>query len=161
MSLQYIIDGYNVIRHPEFPLSRSKDPAPCAVLLKQIKLRRLCGSPKNRIIIVLDGYAPGEEGCARNDIAQIIFSGDETADERIKKILEKPGNPADIVVVSDDREIRFFARASGARVLGVEEFISPHRAPVNGKKEILKPELTNEQVSRINRELEERWLNKK
>jgi len=158
MSLQFIIDGYNVIRHPEFPASHSPKAAPYQALLEYLKLKRLCGSPKNRVIVVLDGYPPGGEGRVNGTIAEIIFSGEETADERIKRLVERSLQPRNIAVVSDDKEIRFFVQAKGAKALGVEEFINPRRTAVNRKEEIAKPELTGEQVSLINQELKDLWL---
>jgi predicted RNA-binding protein with PIN domain len=158
MSLQYIIDGYNVIRHPEFPVSLSRKSAPYLTLLKQIKLRRLCGSPKNRVVVVLDGYPPVDQDCPNNAIAEIIFSGQESADERIKRLVERSSQPCNIAVVSDDKEIRLFVQARGAKVLGVEEFISPPRSPARRKEEITKPELSSEEVSLINQELRNLWL---
>ncbi len=158
MSLQFIIDGYNVIRHPEFPVSHSKKAASYLGLLKYLKLKRLCGSPKNRVMVVLDGFAALGEGCTRDAIAEVIFSEEESADEKIKRLVERAVNPRNIVVVSDDKEIRFFVRTKGAKVLGVEEFINPQRTTVIRKEEITKPELTSEQVALINQELKERWL---
>ncbi len=85
-------------------------------------------------------------------------------------MVETQVSPKDIVVVSDDKEIRFFVKAVGARSIGVEEFIHPaarHRARINRKeksgrapqeRDLLKPELSYSQIDQINRELKARWL---
>jgi len=107
---------------------------------------------------VLDGFAALGAGSTRDAIAEVIFSEEESADEKIKGLVERAINPRNIVVVSDDKEIRLFVRTKGAKVLGVEEFINPQRTTVIRKEEITKPELTSEQVALINQELKERWL---
>jgi predicted RNA-binding protein with PIN domain len=90
--------------------------------------------------------------------AEIIYSEEESADERIKRIVEESGNPRNLVVVSDDREIRFFVRSKGARVLKVEDFVNPRRLRIVSKEEPAKPELSSEEVSFLNEELKGLWL---
>jgi len=158
MSLQYIIDGYNVIRHPEFPVSHPKKSASYLALFQYIRLKRLCGSLKNRVIIVLDGYPDRQDADSVNRPGEVVFSCDETADEKIKQLVERSVQPRNIVVVSDDRQIREAVGAKGAKVLKVVEFISPKRVTLDKKEEATKPELTSEEVSFINLELQKRWL---
>lgn len=65
------------------------------------------------------------------------------------------------MVVSDDKEIRFFAKGLGARVMGVEEFLEPGiAAPRRTASEHAKPELGQSEVRRINEELKRIWLKK-
>lgn len=120
--------------------------------------------------MVFDGYPNLSSQKLDKEEISVIFSKEETADNRIKKILETQGNPKNTVVVSDDKEIRFFVRAVGARSIGVEEFIHPatiYRARINHKeksgralqeRDLLKPELSYSQIDQINRELKARWL---
>ena len=159
MSLQYIIDAYNIIHHAKFryPHKRIKDSR--SSLLEFIRFRRLTGSTKNKITLVFDGYPDKEESGRKDSNIEIIFSKDKTADERIKKIVETARNPKNIIVVSDDKEIRFFVKAAGAHCLNVEEFINPQEKIIQLKRDgLLKPELTYSQIHKINQEFKKLWL---
>ena len=162
MSLQYIIDGYNVINHPLFKERvNRKIKNQRFALLELIKRERLAGSSKNKITVVFDGYPNpkdtpdfGESEGGRC----IVFSGRETADEQIKKMLEGAANPRNAVVVSDDKEVKFFARAAGGRTLSVEEFIGLRERKRANKDSSVEPELTYSQRYKITQELRKVWL---
>jgi len=160
MSLQYIIDGYNIINHPLFiqhAPKKIKDSK--ALLLEFIRVNRLCGSPKNKITVVFDGHPDLSSRISDKTEINVIFSKIETADERIKKIVEKTGNPKNAVVVSDDKEIIFFAKSFGAKVLNIQEFINRAKYLIGSqKKEPMKPELSYSQIHKINQELRQLWL---
>ncbi|MFA5115282.1 MAG: NYN domain-containing protein [Candidatus Omnitrophota bacterium] len=158
MSLRFIIDGYNVIRHRSFPINITGKTTPHHALLSYIRNNRLCGSAKNRVTVVLDGFGSAGRRSPLMPAAEIIYSEEESADERIKRIVEESGNPRNLVVVSDDREIRFFVRSKGARVLKVEDFVNPRRLRIVSKEEPAKPELSSEEVSFLNEELKGLWL---
>lgn len=169
MSLQYIIDGYNIINHPLFAHIHKKIKNSRIALLEFIRIKRLCGSPKNKATVIFDGYSKPEELKQNNNDINVIFSRTETADKEIKRMVEASSNPRNIVVVSDDNEIRFFIRSLGAHCVSVEDFInspSAGRGKVNRnknlldsqKKESLKPELTYSQIQRINQEFKKIWL---
>jgi predicted RNA-binding protein with PIN domain len=159
MSLQYIIDGYNLIHNPLVAGARSNHQDPKEELLRLIKKKRLTGSAKNKVLIVFDGYSSDFKERNIDEPFTVIFSFDESADEKIKKLVEASSNPKTIVVVSDDKEIRFFARASGARVLSIEEFTgSVKKAADSNEKELVKPELNYTQIQKINQELKKIWL---
>ena len=169
MSLQYIIDGYNIINHPLFARSRKKSQDACFALLDFIKFKKPCGSPKNKISVVFDGY-PAANSRFNPDQSEInvIYSQDITADARIKAMLDSCQNPKIVIVVSDDREIQFFAKSAGAKAAGVEEFI--HSAKIDPdslrrkgnlktrREDLLKPELNYTQASQINKEFRKLWL---
>ena len=157
MSLRYIIDGNNVLHHPDFSCPKhfaDRRNALSGFILKH----KLTGSRKNKVVIVFDGYpshVQSKDGSADN--IEIIFSGKESADQGIRRILEKAVSPKNTIVVSDDKEIKMFARLCGARPLGVNDFIrakAKHATP----NIALKPELTYTQMQRINRELRQIWL---
>lgn|GEM_PF-4425592 len=94
----------------------------------------------------------------------MIFSGNKSADSVIKQLLEKAVHPSEVIVVSDDREVGFFARQSRARALGVDAFIVSHQEArrtlqaAEEDTESKKCELSRDEEERINRELRERWL---
>lgn len=86
---------------------------------------------------------------------EVVFSREVTADAAIRAMVEKTANVKTTVVVSDDKEIKFFVRSAGARCVSIEEFLKEPRAK-NG--EVPKPELTYTQMLEINSELAKRWL---
>jgi predicted RNA-binding protein with PIN domain len=86
-----------------------------------------------------------------------IFTQGESADDRIKRMLEKAENPRNIVVVTNDREIQRFARQKNAQVKSVEEFLVKCAPPKPKGKEddkIIGPFKTAE----INEEMKKIWL---
>ncbi len=177
MSLVYVIDGYNVIKHPFFaravrkdkysshPGARSAgnaatDPAIDVreSFLRYLRLKNLTGSLKNKVYVVFDGYPergapPGTTGI------EAFFSYDESADDVIRRLVEKSARKKELIVVSDDREVRFFAKSAGASVQGVEEFIGhKERTARPGSQEAPETKVSYSQMERINKELRERWL---
>lgn len=158
MSLIYIIDGYNITSHNKFipPDKKTRDPR--QALLELIKTKKLCGSPNNKIVVVFDGYPDSSADKVDEYGIDIVFSRKETADTKIKRMVETHGNARNIAVVSDDKEIKFFIRALGARPVGVEEFICPQDKPQARHKDIFKPELSYTETEKINRELKKIWL---
>lgn len=160
MPLQYVIDGYNIINHPLFnPVDRnSQDPG--LRLLGFITSKRLTGSNKNKITIVLDGYPGPNSSALCGGNADIVYSRKISADEKIKRIIEEHSGRKNIIVVSDDKEIKFAVRLLGARHQGVGDFIGSKekKASRHKEKESPKHELNYTQIHTINEELREKWL---
>ncbi len=88
----------------------------------------------------------------------VIFSRVESADERIKKLLELIPNPKNVVVVSDDKEIIFFAKSCGAKSQSVEGFLSFQDKERSARAGAPVPEITYTQMHKINEELKKLWL---
>ena len=169
MSLQYIIDGYNLINHPLFAQVHKKSQDPRLSLLEFIRTKKPCGSSKNKVIVIFDGYpAPSFKSGYDCPGIDVVFSKGITADQKIKAMLEKATNCRVVIVVSDDNEIKFFARSYRAKAMGIEEFVKsaiPDASDVSRKgklktqkSDLLKPELTYVQISKINKELKSLWL---
>ena len=158
MSLRYIIDGNNCLHHPDFTYPKNTPDSRLALsdfILKQ----KLTGSRKNQVMFVFDGYPrTHEQAKSPADNIEIIFSRKETADQTIKRLLEKAANAKNIIVVSDDKEIRIFTRLIGARALGVRDFIRRKDKLIVAQTADLKPELTYTQMHKINQELRKIWL---
>lgn len=163
MSLQYVIDGYNIINHPLFSSAPRTSHGPQTSLVLFIQGKRLTGSSKNKLDVVFDGYPPrqwGEE--VAGDNLRIIFSRKTSADEKIKMIVEESANRRNIIVVSDDKEVRFMAKSQGARCLGVSEFIgAKEKAKLQNDSALGDSEekVNYSQMAKINQELSRRWLN--
>ncbi len=128
--LVFIIDGWNVVHQvPEL----KKDPMPRQALLRYIKSRRLSGSQNNKVTVVFDGFYDLHEPFGEREY-QVIFSGEKSADQIIIEKLGRFKNKSEVVVVTDDRQIRIAARMQGARCWKVEEFIRPKKQPATGEK---------------------------
>lgn len=161
MSLHFIIDGYNVIHHPLYHTKAGASTDCRQGLLEFILRHRLTGSRANQLTIVFDGYPAGPASLAEHpDNVQVIFSRQKTADERIDQLLERAQGLRSIVVVSDDRQVQWAARAAGAQTKSVEEFCVPRtRADAAATHEHSPTKVTYTQMQAINRELRQRWLN--
>lgn len=145
----YIIDGFNLI-HRVKVLKESK--APHCDLIHYIRKNKLTGSRNNKVIIVFDGKINFEVNKERE--FEVIFSGSKSGDEVIKKRLEKIKNKSEVVVVSDDREVRDIVKREGARVCRTFDFIKTKKRPKIEEKQIsysLQREITEE--------LRKIWLN--
>jgi len=156
MSIHYILDGYNIIKQlPE--QNKKKLHSSRNALIHFIEAKHPQGSRKNKVTIVFDGKADvwGEDSSAS---AEIIFTKNESADDKIKRLVERAKNPKEIVVVSDDREIIFFVKYCGARSMKVREFLSPS-APKTQKKDLDDEKRIPAEVQfHINEELKKIWL---
>ena len=157
MSLHYIVDGYNIIKHDAFSPNLKTRLDSKSGLLSFIRNNQLTGSQKNTLKIVFDGY-PDTYWQGNKEKDEVVFSGDISADEKIIKLLEKNSRPKDVIVVSDDRELRFLARSLGAKVLAVEDFICLKEKTPKRKNEEAETELTFSQKHDINEELRKLWL---
>jgi hypothetical protein len=161
MSLQYIIDAYNIINHPCFKPRRKRTTAVQIILADFIKSNKLCGSRKNRGILVFDGYPPHGESMPEEENLVCVFSRQVEADEVIKRIVEKSTRRGNIVVVSDDKQVRSCARLLKARISTVEEFILGSKRARDEDSRLREKEeskITYSQMEAINAELKERWL---
>jgi len=159
MSLQYIIDGYNIINHPLFARTHKASPNIHQSLIKFIKTKRLTGSAKNKVMIVFDGYPPGAGRSYEDREMSMIFSRKISADEFIKKLVEESAQRKSIVVVSNDNEIKSMIKYLGARHQAIEDFVGEKEKSASHKaKEPIKAELSFSQMHKINEELKKIWL---
>ncbi len=163
MSLQFIIDGYNLINHPSFAnLASRKTKNRRIALLELIRSFRLTGSPKNNTVVVFDGYPDPNDSYEANYLAaspvNVVFSRSISADERIKKLADRCANPKNTVTVTDDKELRLYVRALKGKVIGVEEFLSPKEKAGCRRNDEAEAELSFTQKERINQELRKLWL---
>lgn len=160
MSLQYIIDAYNLINHPRF--RPEKDSINIQYSLANfVRFNKLSGSKNNEVILVFDGYPPAGEEIPKEVGLTCVFSRTIEADELIKKIVENSVSPGNIIVVSDDKEVRVMSGFLRARVSGVEEFIcgkknkKPACAKVSDSDDL---KLNYSAMQKINTELKKKWL---
>lgn len=158
MSLHYILDGYNIIKQSDFlsteVLKDARDD-----LLRFITDKKPSGSANHKVTVVFDGKNDVNFSCTDNKRVEIIFTHNHSADNRIKKMVEKSKNPKRIVVVSDDRELQFFIKSCGAHAMTVAEFIDKRNPPPKIPQDSTpKIELSYQEIAKINRELAKLWL---
>ncbi len=140
--LVFIIDAFNLVHKvPELKSSQN----PHISLINYIKKNKLTGSINNKVIVVFDGQPRPE---VINSGFEVVFSGCGTADDIIKKRVSNFKNKSEVVVVSDDREIRDFVRTAGAKSCRLNNFI-------HTKKKIIKEGNNKEIDYALQREITE------
>lgn len=158
MALQYIVDGYNVVKKSPFlnykKLKDSRD-----AFLSFIDKYRPQGSRNNKITVVFDGRED-VIGFRHNYDFSVIFTKNESADSFIKSAVDKAQHPKNIVVISDDKDIKFYCRAQGAKILEVKDFIKKGCKKIDGPKTRNSDfsEISSLQRQKINEELSQIWL---
>jgi predicted RNA-binding protein with PIN domain len=158
MSLTYLVDGYNCTGNPAFASGHKKSQDHRTALFDFIRARRLCGSAKNRLVVVFDGYPPPEGFRCAQENAEVVFSRNQTADERIARLVDASAQRRNLVVVSDDKQVKFQAKTAGAGYMAVEDFFRLKETRKAARRDDLKPEINCTQMHRINQELRDLWL---
>jgi len=160
MSVHYIVDGYNVLKQlPDLekrPLKNGRWG-----LIHYFEIYRPQGSIKNKVTIVFDGRSevklPSQRKLQKTNM-EIIFSQDETADEKIKKLVSHMPNPKQVIVVTDDRELREAVKTYGVEVISVKELTQKKFPPSDEINIKAKTTLTEKEAEKITEELEQIWL---
>jgi predicted RNA-binding protein with PIN domain len=156
----FLIDGYNVLHREvvavvDIETARER-------LTNRIRLFS-ASHVRDRFTLVFDGSprflhpVPAAKGNLR-----VVFSIDESADNLIKRMLDDERLSAGAVVVTDDREIRAYARAHKACVLDSSEFLA--RIAIGTKSaafskspdSVMRPQ----DIRRINEEILQEWYRK-
>ena len=161
MSLQYIIDGYNLLHHPQFRRNVKKTEDPRNALVALITSFALTGSLNNRVLVVFDGWCELAQSLRQGLRIRAVASGDESADAVIMRLTERTRDPKGTVVVSDDKEIRIFVKACGARAMSVADFFAPlikEEEKAAARKGEGACELSITQMAEIDKELRKIWL---
>jgi len=145
-----------LIKHRNFaPSANIRDPR--FALIQFLRAEKPCGSAKNKVTIIFDGYS--SETNLRGLEFEVIFSCETSADERIKRIVESEHSPRNLIIVSDDRQIRDFVKLCGAVSLGIAEFITPPvKKTFSHDPDLSKADLTFDAARKINEELKKIWL---
>jgi len=126
----YLIDGFNLF-HKIRVLEDSTTPR--SDLVQYIRRNNLTGSKNNRVTIVFDGFETAE--LSVDPDYHIVFSDNRTADDVIKEIIRGATHKRDVVVVSDDNEIRDAARQEGAQVWHTHEFLADRKSNRSSSRE--------------------------
>jgi predicted RNA-binding protein with PIN domain len=164
MSLHFVLDGYNLVKQ-DAHLAVLKLEAGRLALLKLIVTRQLQGSSSNQVTVVFDGQM-GETQEHYSAGIDIVYTSFETADDWIKRFVEDSATPRNIVVVTDDKEIRCFVRALGAVIMGTREFLEgrgSRRRQADLARKLKRVQTEKKEISsvvehKITSELSEFWL---
>lgn len=153
----YILDGYNIINQIE-DFSAKTLSIKRELLIKFLIRKKPQGSYKNKVIVVFDGNNEiflNQHEVLKDYNIEIIFSS-TTADEKIKDIVKNLKAPQNFIVVTDDKEIKFYVRYYKAKVMSVKEFIAKTKI---GKIKIQndKMEISENELKKINEELKEKF----
>jgi len=168
MALHFILDGYNVIKQTSLLAEKDLEQGRKG-LIKIVETQKPQGSVNNKVTIIFDGK-PGVFGSTASSCARILFTSGHSADEKIKDLVDKTKNRKNTVVVTNDKDVRFYVRALGAQVCQVKEFLDKSRwsaSSAKGKKkrealiDIGKKKLSGSLAAKINSELKDIWLRKK
>ena len=103
--MKYIIDGYNVIRSSPLRKLERKSIERGIGGLVEILLKYKRNHPSISFTVVFDGFDVNSIFNFRDKTIKILFSGQMSADEKIRRLLEKNKDNREIGVVSDDREV--------------------------------------------------------
>ena len=166
MALHYLLDGYNIIKQIEELASKKLEDGREG-LIRFIELYHPQGSLKNSVTIVFDGK-PGMSRDPGEHFLKVIFTENESADDKIRKIVEQSSLKKSIVVVTDDRDIKYSVRSMGAAIMSVKEFCS--KGKPNSFSDGIAPQRSSDKEDakhipktlefKITKELEKIWLGK-
>ena len=159
MAVCYILDGYNITT--QIPhLSFKKLKASREGLLRLIQFYHPQGSRKNEVVIVFDGK-PGVGGFMEQRETRVIFSENESADDRIRKLVEHSKRKKEIIVVTDDKDLATSIRILGASVLGVKDFLSKVKREPQEQGLADEKRISKTLEFEITEEMERIWLKSK
>ncbi len=167
MSLHFILDGYNLLKQDEH-LALLNFQAGRVAFLRQIETQNLQGSASNQVTVVFDGQLGGSRERYSVGI-DVVYTAGETADDWIKRFVEDSQTPKNIVVVTDDRDIRRWVRSLGAVIMGAREFLQgrgsrrQHADLVRKLKRVQseKKEISSVLEHKITSEMSQLWLKNK
>ncbi|MCP4214303.1 MAG: hypothetical protein GY765_06585 [bacterium] len=144
--MPYIIDGNNLVGSaPDMNLTDPDVREKVSGIVKRFQESR-----KSNVVLVFDGE-PGKEDLPQikdpNSKFSVVFPrmGD-SADDEIKKILNRFNYFKDVILVTSDRELKSFAKKKGAKTVNAIEFYFELKrfSRIHGKKEETKKRIETE-----------------
>lgn len=162
--LHYIIDGYNLIKSEHSRIFGGSLESQRNSLISLINAEKPQGSEKNSVTVVFDGKPDtpfsGEGYSRQNSLGiEILYSENTNADRVIERLVNEDNNPANIVIVTDDRGIRRITARPGVKFVDTKEFWKKlyvkKGSQINGRRE------PNASLDNLDKELKEKWLGEK
>ena len=162
--LRYIIDGYNLIKSEHSRILGGSLESQRNELISLININKPQGSEKNSVTVVFDGRAESPfsgEGYSRQNALgiEILYSENTNADRIIERLVEENENPANIVIVTDDRGIRRMTAGRGVKFIGTAEFWK--KLAIKAGTKGTEQRDTGVSSDNLNKELKEKWLGEK
>lgn len=165
MALTFFLDGYNIVKQADdfadLPLDAGRQK-----LIGMIERSPLAVG--NRFVVVFDGR-PGLNRPDDSSRVKICFTDEQSADDRIKDMVAAAKQPKVIVVVTNDRDIRYHVRTLGAAVWPVQEFVLKIKQRQGEGGRLLRDKSSGQAEGKrisatmehaINQEFQEIWLKK-
>lgn len=131
----YIIDGNNLIGKDKLLNQLQKKDKQQSREKLVFMLSRYFSRKKILVSLHFDGY---EREVINASGIKIIYSGNYSADDKIKNEIEKSKNSRNIILVTSDTNLMNFGRVCACKVIKSEEFINHLKQSGNTDEEELK-----------------------
>jgi predicted RNA-binding protein with PIN domain len=115
----YIIDGNNLIGKIKVIAGIQKKDKQGSRIKIAYKIDNYFADRKAKVTLHFDGFV--RESIKMNNV-KIVYSDNDTADEKIKKQIESSRNSKLLVVVTSDNNLTQFARVCSCKIISSEEF---------------------------------------
>lgn len=121
MTKHFLIDGYNLAHKLSIKITKDN--------LQQVrdgvcrKVSRYMSQKKCKATLVFDGRGVLGATEQHHALSVVYTASGESADARIKKIIDEASNKSTLCVVSSDLEIRQYAQVSSTQTMRSEEFV--------------------------------------
>ncbi|MCM8799818.1 MAG: NYN domain-containing protein [Candidatus Omnitrophica bacterium] len=160
MSLHYILDGYNLIKNSQFKKIKILKDARTSLIRFLISKDPL-NYKKNKITVVFDGSKDFSKNTISSKDIEVVFTTDESADDWIKRAIKNSKSPQTTLIVTDDKEIVSFAKFYYIQAMGIDDFFKKiYPQEKKAKQDLIKAELSYDEIKKINEELKKLWLKK-
>jgi predicted RNA-binding protein with PIN domain len=140
--MAFIVDGNNFLGYA-YP-GQMRDPENRMALAR--RLLAFAHFTRHRVLLVFDGRASDDlAGLTRGDDKLRVYwpPEGETADTVIVELIDRQKDRRCLTLVSNDRELRAYAREAGAQSLACRDFDARLKSALRERKagrEMLKPE---------------------
>lgn len=115
----YIIDGNNLLGKERSLSQLQKKNKQQSREKLAFMLSRYFSRNKNSVNLHFDGF---EREVIKVPSIKIIYSGNYSADDNIKREIEKSKNPRNIILITSDANLMEFGRVCSCKVIKCEEF---------------------------------------
>jgi len=117
--LTYIIDGNNLIGKISSLMNLQKKDKQASREKLVFLLDRYFIQKKANVTLHLDGHPGGRINSSK---MKIVYSENQTADEKIKKQISQSKSPRNIIVITSDSNLAQFAKVCSNTVVSSDEF---------------------------------------
>lgn len=117
--LTYIIDGNNLIGKISYLINLQKKDKQASREKLVYMLDRYFINKKASVFLHLDGHPNSKINSSK---MKIIYSENQTADDKIKKQISQSKSPRNLIVITSDSNLAQFAKVCSTAVITSEEF---------------------------------------